>query len=189
MKLSNMLYWLCLASFTLCHPTALEKTDDIPYGTIPSPASSSVNLSPTATPAPSASIDARVGRAIIVNHCKIPVYIWSVGTVIRDPATLLPGNRYGETFRQDHKAGGIAIKVSTEENGLYESAPLTVFAYNINDQNVWYDLSDVFGDPFKGYPVVLSPAEPAIDWANGIPPSGSQVRVQDVSEDLVLTLC
>lgn len=188
MRISSTLHLLCLASFAFSHPTVHGRTDEIPYGIIPSPASS-VNLSETATPTPSASIGARLGRAVIVNHCKIPVYIWSVGTVTRDPATLLPGNRYGETFRHDHKAGGIAIKISTEENGLYNSAPLTVFAYNINDQNVWYDLSDVFGDPFTGYPVVLSPAEPAIDWANGIPPSGSQVRVRDASEDLVLTLC
>jgi hypothetical protein len=189
MKLSSTLHFICLASFTLSHPTVLGKADEIPYGAFPSPASSSASLSPTATPTPSASIDARLGRAIIVNHCKVPIYIWSVGTVTPDPATLLPGNRYGETFRQDHKAGGIAIKISTEESGLYNSSPLTVFAYNINDQNVWYDLSDVFGDPFNGYPVVLSPAEPPIQWVNGIPPSGSQVRVRNVSEDLVLTLC
>jgi hypothetical protein len=188
MKLSSTLHLLCLSSFALSHPNVLGKTDDIPNSATPSPASSSASLSPNATPTP-ASIDARLGRAIIVNHCKIPVYIWSVGTVIRNPAALLPGNRYGETFRQDHTAGGIAIKISTEENGLYDSAPLTVFAYNINNQSVWYDLSDVFGDPFNGQPVVLSPAEPPIDWANGIPPSGSQVRVQDVSEDLLLTLC
>ncbi|KAJ5380963.1 Antigenic thaumatin-like protein [Penicillium cataractarum] len=179
---------LCLASIVLSHPTVLENPVDVPYGSFVSPVPSSTSLSPTATPTPS-STDARIGRAIIDNHCKIPIYIWSVGTVTRDPATVLPGNRYGETFREDHETGGIAIKISTDENGLYNSAPLTVFAYNINGQNVWYDLSDVFGDPFKGYPVALSPAEPPIQWAGGIPPAGSQVRVQDLSEDLVLTLC
>jgi hypothetical protein len=191
MKLSSTLQLFCLAGFALSHPNVLGKTDDIPDGAFPSPASSSASLSPvptstTSTPAPT---DARLGRAIIVNHCEAPIYIWSVGTVIRDPVALLPGSRYGETFRQDHKAGGIAIKISTEEGGLYNSAPLTIFAYNVNGQNVWYDLSDVFGDPFNGHPVVLSPADPPISWANGIQPSGSQVRVRDLSEDLTLTLC
>lgn len=179
---------LCLASIVLSRATVPKKTVDVPYGSFPSPVPSSASLSPTATPTP-ASINPLIGRAIIVNYCKIPIYIWSVGTVTSDPTTVLPGNGYHETFRHDHKVGGIAIKISTEENGLYNSAPLTIFAYNINGQNVWYDLSDVFGDPFKGYPVVLSPAEPPIHWADGIPPAGSQVRVRDLSEDLVLTLC
>ncbi|KAF3388595.1 Antigenic thaumatin-like protein [Penicillium rolfsii] len=188
MKFSSALHLICLASFTLAQPTNLEQNDGLPYRITPVPASSSVSLSPSATPTP-ASTAAHHGHAFIANHCTFPVYIWSVGTVTRDRATLLPGHRYSETFRHDHKAGGIAIKISTEQNGLYESAPLTIFAYNIDDQNVWYDLSDVFGDPFKGYPVSLSPAEPAIGWADGVPPSGSQVRVQDVSENLMLTLC
>lgn len=186
MKVLSTLHLFCLASFALAHPTVLEGSDDIPYGAFPSP--SSTSLSPSATPTP-ATIDARLGRAVIDNHCQTPIYLWSVGTVTRTPVTVLPGTRYGETFRHDHKSGGIAIKISTEENGLYDSAPLTVFAYNLNDQNVWYDLSDIFGDPFKGHSVVLSPAEPPIDWDNGIPPAESQVRVRDASEDLVLTLC
>lgn len=186
MKVPRTLQSLCFASFALAHPAVPEKLNDIPYGAFPSPTSSAI-LSPSATPTP--PIDARLGRAVIDNHCQTPVYLWSVGTAISAPVTILPGTRYGETFRPDPKAGGIAIKISTEQNGLYDSAPLTVFAYNLNGDNVWYDLSDVFGDPFKGHSVVLSPAEPPIDWENGIPPAGSQVRVRDASEDLVLTLC
>ncbi|CEO61084.1 hypothetical protein PMG11_05450 [Penicillium brasilianum] len=180
---------LCLAGLALSHPTVIEKTFIVPYGSsggFVRPAAASPSPSATPTPAPT---NARIGSAVIINHCASPVYIWSVGTATRSPATVLPGNRYGETFRHDHKSGGIALKISTEQNGLYNSAPLTVFAYNINGQNVWYDLSDVFGDPFKGHPVALSPAEPAIQWPNGIQPSGSQVRVRELSEDLVLTLC
>ncbi len=185
MKVSRTLQSLCFASLTLAHPAIPEMLNDIPYGSLPSP-SSSVIVSPSATPTP---VEARLGRAVIDNHCQTPVYVWSVGTDIRPSVTILPGIRYGETFRHDHNAGGIAIKISTEQNGLYDSAPLTVFAYNLNGDKVWYDLSDVFGDPFKGHSVVLSPAEPPIQWANGIPPAGSQVRVRDASEDLVLTLC
>jgi hypothetical protein len=87
------------------------------------------------------------------------------------------------------ETGGIALKVSTVHDGLYNSSPMTVFAYNLANGKVWYDLSDVFGDPFAGHPVALQPSEPQISWQNGIPPSGSMVRVQDASVDLVLTVC
>ena len=183
MKVSHTLQSLYFASFTLAHPAIPENLND---RALPSPTSSAI-LAPSATPTP--PIDTRLGRAVIDNNCQTPIYLWSVGTVTRPSVTVLPGIRYGETFRHDHNSGGIAIKISTEQNGLYDSAPLTVFAYNLNGDNVWYDLSDVFGDPFKGHSVVLSPAEPPIHWADGIPPAGSQVRVRNASDDLVLTLC
>lgn len=103
--------------------------------------------------------------------------------------TLLPYERYFETFREDRGGSGIAIKISTVHDGLYTNAPQTVFAYNLSGEQVWYDLSDVFGDPFQGHPVALRPAEPAIYWQNGVPPENSQVRVRNDSGDLVLTLC
>lgn len=66
---------------------------------------------------------------------------------------------------------------------------MTIFAYNIANGTVWYDLSDVFGDPFSGHPVVLRPAEPEIFWKDGIPPRGSVVRMQEASVDLIMTVC
>lgn len=188
MKVSRTLQLLCFAGFTLARPAIPGELNNppYPYGSLPSPTSSAIP-SPSATPTP--TTDTRLGSAVIDNQCQTPVYLWSVGTAIRPLVTVLPGIRYNETFRHDYSAGGIAIKISTEQNGLYSSAPLTVFAYNLNGDSVWYDLSDVFGDPFKGHSVVLSPAEPPIHWADGVPPAGSQVRVRDASEDLVLTLC
>ncbi|KAJ5168837.1 Antigenic thaumatin-like protein [Penicillium canariense] len=174
-----------LAGLAISQPTVLSKNDGIPYGAFPSSASSA--SLPSATPITSSN--AHLGRAVVVNHCQTPVYIWSVGSTVRSPATVRPGNRHSETFRHDAATGGIALKISTVSDGLYTSAPLTIFAYNLNGQQVWYDLSDVFGDPFKGHSVVVSPAEPELSWANGVPPSGSHVRVSDASTDLVLTLC
>lgn len=183
MKLTSILPLLSLAVLGHSVPTQINEAGAIPYGAFPTTPSSPSAL-------PSTSPDAqRLGRAVIVNHCRNPIYIWSVGSTVRPEVTVLPYNRYAETFRRDAGNGGIAIKISTARDGLYTSAPLTIFAYNLKNHQVWYDLSDVFGDPFKGHPVVLRPAEPEIRWRDGVPPKGSQVRVNDASEDLVLTLC
>lgn len=189
MKLSTLLPLFAFTPLTLAVPTiqtTQDKTDDIPYGAFPAPIPASSSLSAAATPSPDI---ARLGRAVIVNHCQTPIYIWSVGSTVRPQTTILPYGRYFETFRRDVGTGGIAIKISTVQDGLYTSAPQTVFAYNLSRNKVWYDLSDVFGDPFKGHPVVLQPAEPQLYWQDGVPPAGSQVRVRDSSVDLVLTLC
>lgn len=155
---------------------------DVPYGAFP--AIPATPATPAASPSPG------LGAAIIQNHCKTPIFIWSVGSTVRSPKIILPYARYYEAFRKDLQTGGIALKISTESDGLYKSAPQTIFAYNLaSPEQVWYDLSDVFGDPFRGHPVSLQPSEPRIYWADGVPPAGSQTRVHDASMDLVLTLC
>ncbi|KAJ6135209.1 hypothetical protein N7512_000369 [Penicillium capsulatum] len=168
---------LSLALMTLAaHPILA----DVPSGAFPAS---------SATPATPSS-PARLGGAVIQNHCKTPIYIWSVGSTVRPQKTILPYARYYETFRKDVHTGGIALKISTERDGLYTSAPQTIFAYNlVSPDRVWYDLSDVFGDAFRGHPVSLQPSEPRIYWADGVPPAGSQTRVHDPAVDLVLTLC
>lgn len=120
-----------------------------------------------------------------------------MGSTVLPEETLLPNDEYNEVFRENPDTGGIAIKISTDRDGLYNSAPQMIFAYNLSStrergerqDKVWYDLSDVFGDPFVGYPVNLMPSEPLISWKDGVPPAGSQVRDVDASTDLVLSLC
>ncbi|KAJ5856441.1 uncharacterized protein N7529_010385 [Penicillium soppii] len=195
MYLSNVLTF-SFAALSLAHPSIHAKNihprEVIPYGAFSTP-SSAYPATASHTPSPSR----RLGSAIVKNHCNFPVYLWSVGTSVQPEQTLLPNDSYSEQFHQDPNTGGIAIKLSTDIDGLYTSAPQMIFAYNLsyfkargdNGEKVWYDLSDVFGDPFDGYPVSLTPAEPSIHWANGVPPAGSQVRVISSSTDLVLSLC
>lgn len=189
MKLTSILPILSLTTLAHCVPAENDKADTIPYGAFPATTTPSASPTTPQSSTPSPTDAHRLGRAVVANNCKIPIYIWSVGSTIRPEATILPYNRYAETFQRDTGTGGIAIKISTVRDGLYVSAPLTIFAYNVKGDMVWYDLSDVFGDPFEGHSVVLRPAEPEIYWRDGVPPEGSQVRVNDVSEDLVLTLC
>ncbi|CBF85714.1 hypothetical protein AN1863.2 [Aspergillus nidulans FGSC A4] len=130
-----------------------------------------------------------IGHAIVANLCEQPIYLWSVGQDISPQYMINPGEEYVEEFRRDPQTGGIAIKITTVKDGLYTSAPQTVFAYNLVEDLVWYDLSDVFGDPFQGQIVSIEPSEPEIHWENGVPPSGSQVRMLEASTDLVLSIC
>lgn len=190
---------LSFASLALGHPSInsnnLHARDIVPYGAFPTP-SSTESAIPSYTPPPPPR-PRKLGHAIVNNNCDFTVYLWSVGTDVKPVHQLNSGESYDEMFREDPNTGGIAIKLSTDMDGLYTSAPQMVFAYNLsyfkrrgdNGEKVWYDLSDVFGDPFQGYPVSLTPAEPSILWENGVPPAGSQVRVIASSTDLVLSLC
>lgn len=197
MHLSNIFPLLSLATFTLSQPTIHDNhlahlsPRDIPYGAFPS-SLSAIPMTPTSTPLASHPL----GHAIVRNHCHFPIYIWSVASNVQPVRTVLPSDEYSELFRENPDTGGIALKISTENDGLYTSAPQMVFAYNLSTardgrrpERVWYDLSDVFGDPFEGYPVNLMPSEPLISWKDGVPPAGSQVRVVASSTDLVLSLC
>lgn len=142
-----------------------------------------------------AGISARgtVGQARVLNNCTFPVTLWSVGSAISDPYTLgANGGSYAETFTRDPRTGGRALKVTKEPDGLYTGKPQTIFAYNLDGDQIWYDLSDVFGDPFAGKKVVVASANPAcgtIVWPDGIPPAGSQVKVCGADKDVQLTLC
>lgn len=134
-----------------------------------------------------------VGKARVVNNCDEPVYLWSVGADVAGPVELAAqGGTYSERFVKDPVTGGKAIKVTREEDGLYTGAPQTNFAYNLDGDSVWYDLSDVFGDPFAGSKLVVASAHeacPAIEWPNGVPPGGSQVKVCTAKKDVTFTIC
>lgn len=130
-----------------------------------------------------------LGSAIVVNNCTDSIYVWSVGSSAGPEITVPAGMNFSEVFFRDLSVGGVAIKVTTVKDGLYSSAPQTIFAYNLVNDTVWYDLSDVFGDPFSGENVKVEPSDPPIDWHDGIPPAGSQVRLQDATVDLVVTFC
>ncbi|TQN70595.1 Antigenic thaumatin-like protein [Colletotrichum shisoi] len=150
-------------------------------------------LAAAATPA------AALGKATVVNNCAAEVSLWSVGSDVRAAGPLAPrGGSYAETFARDPVTGGRALKVTRARDGLYTGAPQLVFAYTLDagggggGGGVWYDLSTVFGDGFKGSKVVVASRQatcPAIVWEGGVSPGGSQVKVCTAEQDVVLTLC
>jgi hypothetical protein len=143
-----------------------------------------------------------LGHALIHNTCHSIIYLWSVGSTISPEFTLPPNTTYTEIYRRDPASGGIAIKITRVQDGLYAAAPQMVFAYNLVGEQVWYDLSDVFGDPFLGSPVRVEyrsltggrgegedEEEKKIEWEDGVSPGGSMVRVAGAEGDLILTVC
>jgi hypothetical protein len=142
-----------------------------------------------ATLAPLASA---VGHASVVNHCDFPVYLWSVGGSVGPKVTIAPKGKYTELLHHDPASGGIALKITTHDNGLYDGSPQTDFAYTLDGNTVWYDLSDVFGDPFSGHTLNVLPSDPTcqrICWGSGVSPSGSQVKACQANSDISLNLC
>ncbi|KAJ5104327.1 hypothetical protein NUU61_001674 [Penicillium alfredii] len=139
-----------------------------------------------------APLASAVGNAKVQNHCKDPVYLWSVGGTVGSQQTIEPGKEYSEPLRHDDKSGGVSLKITTKENGLYDGSPQTNFAYTLDGSNVWYDLSDVFGDPFSGESLVVNPSKadcPNICWASGVSPGASQTKTCTSDSDVTLTLC
>jgi len=142
--------------------------------------------------AASAPLVSALGTARVINKCDFDVNVWAVGSQISGPYTLHKGGFYGEQFSKDPVTGGRALKITKNADGLYTGAPQTIFAYNLDGANVWYDLSDVFGDAFSGHKVVEASTEstcPSIIWPTGVPPAGSQVKVCTANKDVNLVLC
>ncbi|KAJ9134534.1 hypothetical protein NKR19_g8633 [Coniochaeta hoffmannii] len=149
-------------------------------------------LSLTALALAAATAVSAVGKARVVNNCDTDVSVWSVGSNIDGPWRLAAhGGTFSEDYVRDPRTGGKALKITIPADGLWTGAPQTNFAYSLDGDKIWYDLSDVFGDPFAGKKLVVSSAAtcPSIVWPSGTNPGGSQVKVCGSDQDVVLTLC
>ncbi|PLB52148.1 hypothetical protein P170DRAFT_444197 [Aspergillus steynii IBT 23096] len=133
-----------------------------------------------------------VGSAIVKNNCKHPIYLWSVGGSVGPKKTIQPGGTYSETFRRDPASGGVSLKITKVNDGIFNGSPQLNFAYTLDGNQLWYDLSDVFGDPFAGSALVVKPKDTGcskICWPQGTPPGGSQVKICSADSDETLTVC
>lgn len=139
-----------------------------------------------------APLASAVGNAIVTNHCQFPVYLWSVGGSVGPKQTIPAGGSYTEALHHDSASGGISLKITTVDNGLHNGSPQTNFAYTLDPGTVWYDLSDVFGDPFSGKSIVVRPTDTTcsnICWAQGVNPGGSQTKNCNSDTSVNLDLC
>lgn len=137
---------------------------------------------------------AAVGSAIVENQCADPVYLWSVGSQMSERHKIECGDVYSEDIHRDPVSGGISIKITTTEDGLFNGSPQLNFAYTLTGDGarVFYDLSNVFGNAFEGDALIVEPSKSGcgvIDWPNGVSPGGSQVKDCASSSDVRLTLC
>jgi hypothetical protein len=134
-----------------------------------------------------------LGRAIITNECDDPIYLWSVGGSISPQHTLLKDTSYSEPFHLDPLSGGIALKLSPVENGIFKpNASQTIFAYNLDGDTVWYDMSDLFGDGFAGRTLKIAPTDESCEsvlWGAGKAAAKSGIRNCGAGADLELSIC
>lgn len=134
-----------------------------------------------------------IGRAIVTNQCDEPIYLWSVGGSISPQTIITKDQSYSEPYHHDPASGGIALKISPVENGIFKpNVSQTVFAYNLDINQVWYDMSDIFGDGFAGRKMKVTPTEStcdSIEWSFGKPPAGSQIKTCGAAADLELSFC
>lgn len=104
--------------------------------------------------------------------------------------TRFSGGNFSEPLHSDATSGGIALKITAVDDGLYNGSPQQIFSYSLDGGSVWYDLSTAFGEPFSGKHVtVTSSGSPTIDWPNGSNPGGSQVKVGSSDQNVVFTAC
>ena len=89
------------------------------------------------------------------------------------------------------------MKIAKEEDGVPAGQAHTTFGYTLDPDRIWYDLFDVFGNPFAGEEVVLEGEGdecPDIEWPEGVAPSGEKLMVSntvdcDPESDTTLYLC
>ncbi|KAF9886460.1 hypothetical protein FE257_011365 [Aspergillus nanangensis] len=134
-----------------------------------------------------------VGKAIITNRCDFDVYVTDVGSTAGNAQKIAAGKSFSEPFRRDPKTGGIALKLTRDQDGLYTGDPQLNFAYALNGGGrLFYDLSAVFGDPFPGEIIKVQSSDgncPKICWPNGEYPGGNQTHDCDDDANETLVLC
>ncbi|KAF1941124.1 hypothetical protein EJ02DRAFT_423345 [Clathrospora elynae] len=130
-----------------------------------------------------------IGNTLVFNNSTSPIYVWSVSSTVGPQQTVVSGGLYMEPLHRDENSGGIAIKITKKAGGLYSGDPQQIFAYSIDNAQVWYDLSTVFGEPFAGQRVeVTSDTGGSIIWPKGSNPGGSQVKVASSDENVWFTV-
>ncbi|KAL1600446.1 hypothetical protein SLS60_006832 [Paraconiothyrium brasiliense] len=93
-------------------------------------------------------------KAIVTNNCRKDVYIWSVPekTDLASNLSISPGKRYEEPWRSGTAVSpGVAIKISTERDGIYTGKSEINFQYDVDSSDpnkIWINLANVRGNEF-----------------------------------------
>ena len=140
-----------------------------------------------------------VGTARVVNNCGTEVYFASVAQSVNDAMSVLPASGMSETYSLP--GVGISIKLAANESG-----PVTQFEFTWQDGDIYYDISNINGNPFieggmelvpsmvgdSNYPSCQSvscPAGQQVCTAAYNTPDETKTLVCNQDSDLVMTLC
>jgi hypothetical protein len=91
----------------------------------------------------------------IKNNCETEAYIWSCGDKIGDMQTLQPGEEpwSEEFYSKQGGAAGPSIYVS--KTNSYMEGAITQLEYYFDGKIVWWDLSNINGNPYGKDGVIL----------------------------------
>ena len=145
--------------------------------------------------------------ATVKSECDFDVYLQSVGDQQGDVIMIQP--YYTEGYRE-RLVGGTAMMVATEldESNLPKSPSQLEYTYNSTSSEVWYDITNIVGQPFMEYGVTLTPSASDLgpQWptcvpvvcaagdgyctaAYNLPDDNTATHVCPSDVDLVMTLC
>jgi hypothetical protein len=138
-----------------------------------------------------APLTTAVGTARVINNCNFSVFLWSMGDNADGPYQLDNTGTYSEPYGVKSDGSGKALALSLTNDGIFTSQPTLTFAYALTNGQVWYNLSEDYGQPFD-QTLVQVPSDTSCTsnvWDGGVAPSGSQVQVCEQDTDVTLTLC
>jgi hypothetical protein len=98
---------------------------------------------------------------------------------------------YSEPYGVKSDGSGKALALSLTSDGIFTSQATLTFAYALTNGQVWYNLSEDYGQPFD-QTLVQAPSDTTCAsnvWNGGVAPDGSQVQVCEQDTDVTLTLC
>jgi hypothetical protein len=99
-----------------------------------------------------ALVAATTGSAIVVNSCTYDVFLANTpsddGVHTTDSKTLAPGGKYQQTWTELTNLAGWSIKLSLSATEWSSDIMQYEYTYQ-NDGIIWYDLSDVNGNPWN----------------------------------------
>lgn len=93
-----------------------------------------------------------VGGVSVQNNCPFPVYYAAIGG---QSAAMQPLPASGYSAGYSDEGVGFSIKLGAEDS---LSGPITQFEYTWKDGKIYYDLSNINGDPFESEGMTLTPS-------------------------------
>ncbi len=111
-----------------------------------------------------ASASSSMATLHINNWCGAPVYWWANNGCGDGNMHTIQANKGNNDHIGHHdfipacNGGGVSIKMATVPNlGAAYSGQVTQFEYTLTGGNLWYDLSDINGNPFFNDNVKVTP--------------------------------
>lgn len=109
------------------------------------------------------------GTTTLLNKCSFPVYFSTVSDFAAPVKTLQSGETYNESYLTNPNGGGVSVKIAKDPS----LASATQFEYTLMPGTLWYDLSNINGDPFQADGMSLMTSDP--NCRNVLCPAGNTI--------------